>query len=87
MCAGCALRLFSSRTDKSNAVPEHPAVSTFVMQVTIWWVPLVGWANGLGHALNAAYRERQHTAFLMITTIISLICLPIIISQFGVLGA
>jgi O-antigen/teichoic acid export membrane protein len=67
--------------------PGNPSVSTFVMQVTIWWVPLVGLATGLGHALNAARRERRDTALLMITTIISLICSPILIWWFGVLGA
>jgi O-antigen/teichoic acid export membrane protein len=67
--------------------PDNPAVSTFVMQVTVWWVPLVALSTGLGHALNAAQRERRDTALLMITTIISLICSPILIWQFGVLGA
>jgi Na+-driven multidrug efflux pump len=57
------------------------------MQITVWWVPLVGLANGLGYALNAAQRERQETALLMTTTIISLICSPILIWRFGVLGA
>ena len=67
--------------------PDNPVVSTFVMQVTVWWVPLLGLANGLGYALNAAQRERRDTALLTITTIISLICSPLLIWRFGVLGA
>jgi O-antigen/teichoic acid export membrane protein len=67
--------------------PDNPAVSTFVIQVTIWWVPLVALSTGLGYALNAAQRERRDTALLMIMTIISLICSPILIWRFGVLGA
>jgi O-antigen/teichoic acid export membrane protein len=67
--------------------PDNPVVSTFVIQVTIWWVPLVALSTGLGYALNAAQRERRDTALLMIMTIISLICSPILIWRFGVLGA
>jgi O-antigen/teichoic acid export membrane protein len=67
--------------------PDNPAVSTFVIQVTIWWVPLVALSTGLGYALNAAQRERRDTALLMIMAIISLICSPILIWRFGVLGA
>jgi O-antigen/teichoic acid export membrane protein len=66
---------------------DNPAVSTFVMQVTVWWVPLVGLACGFGYALNAARRERQDTALLMVTTILSLACAPILIWRLGVLGA
>lgn len=87
-CVPAALCIFFLAAPISRILfPDSPAVSTFVMQITVWWVPLVGLANGLGYALNAAQRERQETALLMTTTIISLICSPILIWRFGVLGA
>jgi O-antigen/teichoic acid export membrane protein len=87
-CVPAALCVFCLAVPISRLLfPNNPTVSTFVMQVTVWWVPLVGLANGLGYALNAARRERQETALLMTTTIISLICSPILIWRFGVLGA
>jgi len=88
LCVPAALCVFFLAAPISRMLfPDNPSVSTFVMQVTVWWVPLVGLANGLGHALSAARRERQDTARLMITIIISLICSPILIWRFGVLGA
>jgi O-antigen/teichoic acid export membrane protein len=88
LCVPAALCIFFlAPTISRMLLPDNPSVSTFVMQVTVWGVPLVGLANGLGHALNAARRERQDTTLLMITTIISLICAPILIWRFGVLGA
>jgi O-antigen/teichoic acid export membrane protein len=87
-CVPAALCIFFLAAPISRILfPDSPAVSTFVIQITVWWVPLVGLANGLGYALNAAQRERQETALLMTTTIISLICSPILIWRFGVLGA
>jgi O-antigen/teichoic acid export membrane protein len=88
LCVPAALCVFFLAAPISRILfPDNPAISTFVMQVTVWWVPLVGLANGLGHALNAARRERRDTALLMITTIISLICSSMLIWRFGVLGA
>jgi O-antigen/teichoic acid export membrane protein len=88
LCVPATLCVFFLAAPISRILfPDNPAVSTFVIQVTVWWVPLVALATGLGHALNAARRERRDTALLMITTIISLICSPILIWQFGVLGA
>lgn len=88
LCVPAALCVFFLAAPISRILfPDNPAVSTFVIQVTVWWVPLVGLANGLGYALNAAQRERQETALLMTTAIISLICSAILIWQFGMLGA
>jgi O-antigen/teichoic acid export membrane protein len=67
--------------------PQRPELTTFVIQLTVWWVPLLGLATGLGYALNAARRERQETALLMSATVFSLICTPLLIWRFGVLGA
>jgi O-antigen/teichoic acid export membrane protein len=88
LCVPAALCVFFLAAPISRILfPGNPAVSTFVIRVTVWWVPFVGLASGLGYALNAARCERRDTALLMITTIISLICSPILIWRFGVLGA
>jgi O-antigen/teichoic acid export membrane protein len=88
LCVPAALCVFFLATPISRILfPDNPTVSTFVIQVTVWWVPLVGLAYGLGYALKAARCEGQETVLLMIATIISLICSPILIWRFGVLGA
>jgi O-antigen/teichoic acid export membrane protein len=87
-CVPAALCVFCLAAPISRMLfPDNPVVSTFVIQVTVWWVPLVGLTLGLGYALNSAQRERRDTALLMITIILSLLCAPMLIWLFGVLGA
>jgi O-antigen/teichoic acid export membrane protein len=87
-CVPAALGVFCLAAPISRLLfPDNPTISTFVIQVTIWFVPLLGLTQGLAYALNAAQCERRDLVRLLVTTSIALICTPILIWQFGVLGA
>ncbi len=67
--------------------PDNADVCRTVIQITVWWVPLIGFAYGMGYALNAAGRENDEAAIAITSTLISLALSVVLITQLGLIGA
>jgi O-antigen/teichoic acid export membrane protein len=87
-CVPTALALFLVAGPISMFLfPENPSICRFVIQVTAWWVPLLGCGNGMGYALNAAGREQDEARLSILSTIAGLIMAVILVTNFGLVGA
>lgn len=67
--------------------PDQADVCRTVIRITIWWVPLIGFAYGMGYALNAAGHEKEEARIAITSTVVSLAVSVVLIAQFGLVGA
>ena len=58
-----------------------------VIQITIWWVPLVGLEHAMGYAINAAGREKAEARIGITTTLLALALSVTMINFYGLIGA
>jgi O-antigen/teichoic acid export membrane protein len=67
--------------------PRNPDICQTVIRLTVWWVPLIGFAYGMGYVLNAAGREKDEATLAITSTLISLAVSVVLIVKFGLIGA
>jgi O-antigen/teichoic acid export membrane protein len=67
--------------------PKNPDICREVLQITVWWVPLLGLANGMGYALNATGQEMTEVRLSIISTVTSLLLSVVLIVTWGLVGA
>lgn len=67
--------------------PGQYEICRTVIRITVWWVPLIGFAYGMGYALNAAGRERDEARIAITSTLVSLAVSVALIATFGLIGA
>jgi O-antigen/teichoic acid export membrane protein len=67
--------------------PSDPEICRLVLRITVWSVPLIGLANGMGYALNAAGQEAAEVRLSIVGGVASLACSAALIMGFGLVGA
>lgn len=66
---------------------QEPELCRTIIQITIWWIPLIGLAYAMGYALNAAGREADEAKVAIAGTLVSLAMSTALILKFGLIGA
>jgi len=67
--------------------PSQASFCQYVMQISVWWLPLQGLAGVMGYALNAAGREREETRLSIASNLMSIAVSTGLILTFGLAGA
>lgn len=67
--------------------PLHPDVCQTMIQLTIWWVPLVALHTALTASLNAAFREGRETRIAFAAMLVSLVTTAILVATWQLTGA
>ena len=67
--------------------PEHPEVCRTMIQLTIWWVPLVALYTAATNSLNAAFREGAETRVAFAAMIVSMLVTVVLVATWQLTGA
>lgn len=67
--------------------PEHSDVCRMVIRITVWWMPLIGFAYAIGYFHIATGREREEFRISIVVAVVSLASSVALISAFGLVGA
>ncbi|MFN7983325.1 MAG: oligosaccharide flippase family protein [Vicinamibacterales bacterium] len=67
--------------------PHQPEICRQIIEVTIWWVPLLALHMAATNILNASFRDSREARLSVMAVIVSLATTVLLVSSLGLIGA